>query len=158
MAFDPTKPVEGYLMLSADGRWLYQGEPITHPGLVAILEQNYARDEAGRYIVSLKLPGGVQQVLVAYADTPYFVKDVDVGPAGQATVRLNDGRTLPLRADRLRMRESGKGYLRVSDDEWAAFTRQAELRLAAVLEERDGRAGLRLGGEWRPIELASDNP
>lgn len=158
MAFDPTKPVEGYLMLSADGRWLYQGEPITHPGLVGILEQNYARDEQGRYIVSLALPGGVQKVLVEYADTPYFVKDIDLDAAGEVTVRLNDGRRLPLTADRLRMRAGGKGYLRVSADEWAAFTRQAELRLAGVLEEHAGRLGLRLGGEWRPIELDTENP
>lgn len=158
MAFDPTKPVEGYLTLSADGRWLYQGEPITHPGLISILEQNYARDEQGRYIVSLKLPGGTQKVLVEYADTPYFVKDVDVDPAGAATARVNDGRRLPLTAERMRMRPDGRGYLRVSDNEWAAFTRQAELRLAAVLEERDGRLGLRLGGGWRPIETAQDKP
>lgn len=157
-AFDPTKPVEGFLELDAAGRWLYKGEPITHPGLVSILESNYARDDEGRYIVSLKLPGGVQKVLVTYADTPYFVKDVDVVEGG-VVAALNDGRRIGFDGARLQLRGAGKGYLRVTDDEWAAFTRKAALRLADLLEERDGRLGLVASGGWKPIEApAAEHP
>ena len=50
------------------------------------------------------------------------------------------------------MRANGRGYLRVGEGEWAAFTRQAALRMADFIEERDGRLGLAIGGAWQPVE------
>lgn len=143
-------PVEGYLRLTAEGKWLYKGEPITHPGLVAILESNYVRED-GRYVVHLKLPQGTQKVAVEIEDVPYFVGDVSVGQ-GAATLALNDGTTEPLDPARVRIARGGATYVGVkSGQAEARFRRQAELRLADLLTERDGVLGIGLGGRFYPV-------
>jgi hypothetical protein len=143
-------PVEGFLRLTGDGKWLYKGEPITHPGLVSILESNY-RYEDGRYLVLLKLPQGTQKVAVEIEDVPYFVSHVTV-EAARVTLALNDGTAELLDARGLRVAAGGATYVRVKAGRaQARLRRQAELGLANLLTERDGRLGLLLGGVFHPI-------
>lgn len=145
-------PVEGFLRLTAEGRWLYKGEAITHPGLVTILNTNYHRENA-RYVVHLKLPQGTQKVAVEIEDVPYFITDVTPDPAG-AMVALNDGTTERLDPAAVRMSPRGATYMRVKGGEAEArFLRQAELRLAAFVAEYDGKVGIRLHGRFHPVRL-----
>jgi len=39
----------GWLKLDRRGRWLIQGEPITHPRIIETINRNYAADEHGRW-------------------------------------------------------------------------------------------------------------
>lgn len=56
----------GWLSLDRRGTWRLQGEPVTHPGLIAFLGRNYGHDEAGRWFVQ----NGPQRVLTALDYTP----------------------------------------------------------------------------------------
>lgn len=149
---DFTKPVEGFLRLTAHGHWLYKGEPITHPGLIKILESNYGPDDEGAgYLVFLHLPQGTQKVRVELEDCPYFIRDVDLPATGEARVHLQDGSSEPLTAEKVILKSDGRAYIQVKGRARARFLRQAELRLSQALEEHDGRLGLRLGETWAPI-------
>lgn len=143
-------PVEGFLRLTAEGQWLYKGERVTHPGLLKILNTNYHREES-RYVVHLKLPQGTQKVAVEIEDVPYFILAVSVG-SKSATVLLNDGTTEPLDPAALRMSAVGGTYLRVKGGEAEArFLRQPELWLADIVDEQDGKLGVRLHGRFYPV-------
>lgn len=39
----------GWLSLDRRGRWLVQGEAISHPRIIAVINRNYAADEHGRW-------------------------------------------------------------------------------------------------------------
>ncbi len=151
--FSFQNPVEGFLRLTAEGQWLYQGEPITHPGLIQILESNYARADDGQYLVHLHLPNGTQKVVVQVEDTPYFVRDVDWQPNGAGLLHLNDGSTEILDPHKVMMSEEGATYTFVKDGAEAKFLRQAEIRMADFVEEKDETLGLIVSGEWTALTL-----
>jgi hypothetical protein len=154
--FDPAKPVEGFLRISAGGQWLYQGEPITHPGLISILESNFARDEEGRYLVYLKLPMGTQKVNVEFDDTPYFVREVRETALG-IELLLNDSSRETLEAKNVFLGLSnGHTYVKVKGGEWAKFSRKSELELSSKVEERNGEIGLTLQGRWESLGTRQD--
>ncbi len=142
-------PVEGYLRLTADGRWLYKGEPITHEGLVFILESNFGPGPEGGWEVKL----GPQRVVVEIEDVPYFVRDVDVNPEGTVVLQLNTGAREVLRPEGVRIGAGGGTYVRLKEGADARFKRQAEIRLGEFLEERDGRPGLRIGDRFTPVVM-----
>lgn len=61
--------VHGWLLLDRHGRWHLRGEPITHPGLVAFINRNYAHDEAGRWFFQ----NGPQRGYVQLEYTPWVL-------------------------------------------------------------------------------------
>src|SRR5262245_11882671 len=48
----------GWLALDRKGRWLIQGEIISHPRIVAAINRNYAADEHGRWFFQNGPQGG----------------------------------------------------------------------------------------------------
>ncbi len=85
----------GWLSLDRRGNWRLQGEPVTHAGLAAFLNRNYANDSAGRWFVQ----NGPQRVFAALDYTPFVLRlevdgcvtahtDADAG--GVESVHLDD--------------------------------------------------------------------
>lgn len=59
-----------WLSLDRRGNWRLQGERVSHPGLVAFLNQNYAVDDQGCWLVH----NGPQRVFVDLAATPWIYR------------------------------------------------------------------------------------
>lgn len=57
----------GWLALDARGRWLLDGKPATHPGLVALLSRHYQRGDDGAWFVQ----NGPQKVFVDILSAPW---------------------------------------------------------------------------------------
>lgn len=71
MAKWPDVPaVHGWLSLDLHGHWRLRGEPITHPGLLAFINRNYDRDEAGRWFFQ----NGPQRGYVRLEYTPWVLQ------------------------------------------------------------------------------------
>ena len=68
-AFGPAATCYGWLSLDRRGCWRLRGEPVTHGGLNAFLNQHYACDADGNYYVQ----NGPQRVFVDLAYTPWIV-------------------------------------------------------------------------------------
>ncbi|MDZ7786611.1 MAG: DUF2946 family protein [Halofilum sp. (in: g-proteobacteria)] len=84
MARWPDVPaVYGWLGLDEAGRWRLQGEPITHPGLIAFINRNYACDEHGAWFFQ----NGPQRGYVRLHYTPWVLH---VDAAGR--LRTHTGR------------------------------------------------------------------
>lgn len=60
----------GWLSLDRRGRWRLQGEPVTHPGLVAFINRQYGCDGAGRWF----LQNGPQRVFVRLEYAPWVYR------------------------------------------------------------------------------------
>lgn len=79
----------GWLSLDRRGDWRLQDERVTHPGLIAFLNQNYRCDAGGRWFVQ----NGPQQVFVRLACTPWIIRmhaDEPVTHTGVAAGPVND--------------------------------------------------------------------
>lgn len=84
MAKWPDVPaVYGWLSLDVHGHWRLRGEPITHPGLVAFINRNYACDDAGRCYFQ----NGPQRGYVRLEYTPWVLQ---VDAAGTLRRHTND--------------------------------------------------------------------
>lgn len=59
----------GWLGLDRRGRWLIQGEPISHPRIVETINRNYAADEHGRWYFQ----NGPQRGYVQLESTPLLL-------------------------------------------------------------------------------------
>ena len=59
-----------WLSLDRRGNWRLQGERVSHPGLIAFLNQNYAVDDQGCWLVH----NGPQRVFVDLAATPWIYR------------------------------------------------------------------------------------
>lgn len=70
----------GWLGLDRRGRWLIQGEPISHPRIVATINRNYAGDEHGRWYFQ----NGPQRGYLQLESTPLLLL-VAENQAGFAT-------------------------------------------------------------------------
>lgn len=60
----------GWLSLDRRGQWRLRGEPVTHAGLNAFLNRQYAHDENGNYFVQ----NGPQRVFVELEYTPWVLR------------------------------------------------------------------------------------
>lgn len=67
-----------WLSLDRRGTWRLQGEAVAHTGLVAFLNANFGRDEAGNWLVH----NGPQRVFVALDYTPWVLR---LHPDGRLT-------------------------------------------------------------------------
>jgi hypothetical protein len=60
----------GWLGLDRRGRWLIQGEPISHPRIVETINRNYAGDEHGRWYFQ----NGPQRGYIQLESTPLILR------------------------------------------------------------------------------------
>jgi hypothetical protein len=81
----------GWLALDRRGRWLLQGQPVTHCGLADFIGRNYVRHESGAWFMQ----NGPQRVWVELRATPWILhRDNDGGfvtHTGQAVRELQAG-------------------------------------------------------------------
>lgn len=70
----------GWLGLDRRGRWLIQGEPISHPRIVETINRNYTGDEHGRWYFQ----NGPQRGYLQLESTPLILR-VAAAQAGFAT-------------------------------------------------------------------------
>lgn len=139
------------LAIDGEGRFLHQGEPITHARTLERLWGSLAPAPGGRWQVTI----GRESAYVDVDETPWAIRGVRLEgtPPRAVTLLLAGGREAPLRPESLCL--GGDGVLRCTLPEGPArFTRAGHLALGNQLEEDppgSGRYALRLGGRLHPV-------
>ena len=144
----PGRSRESTIVLTKEGRFLHDGAPVEHPGMQRAFASWLRRHpDDGRYILN----NGYDWTYLTVEGPAYFVSGVQTEGEG-ITLELLDGRVLSLDPARLQCDHEGALWLRLPDDERARFTASSQLALSPWLEERDGRVGLKIAGQFSPIE------
>ncbi len=109
----------GWLALDRRGRWLIQGEPISHPRIVQTINRNYGVDEHGRWYFQ----NGPQRGYMQLESTPLilFVSEDEAGlvtHTGQRVSRVESA-YLDEEGALVLLTEHGPGELLGSDLSWA---------------------------------------
>lgn len=65
----------GWLALDRRGRWLIQGEIISHPRIVQVINRNYAADEHGRWFFQ----NGPQRGFIELQYAPFVLRTLEDG-------------------------------------------------------------------------------
>jgi hypothetical protein len=143
---------ESTIRLDAEGRFHHEGALVEHKGLAAALHGWISRHpDDGRYI----LTNGYDWTYFIVDDAPYYVR----------SVRLEDDRVVLVLSDATeeawdpsstRVADDDALYAQVKRDAKggpfeAKLTRHAQLQLAPILVEDDGRVGVRVAGRVIPI-------
>jgi hypothetical protein len=138
---------ESTIVLTKEGRFFHDGEPVEHQGMHQAFASWLRRHpDDGRYILS----NGYDWTYVTVEGPSRFVqavKDVD----GSPQLLLLDGLEARLEPRALRVDALGRLSVELPGGEPAGFTAAAQLQLAPWLEERDGRIGVAVNGEFSPI-------
>jgi uncharacterized protein len=127
---------ESTIRLDREGRFLHDGELVTHRGMARAFASWIARHpDDGRFI----LTNGWDWTYFTVEGAPFFVEGVRRGDDGPVLV-LFDGSEEPLEPAALRIGEDGVFSTRVKGGAFdARFLRNAQLELSPWLEEdRDG--------------------
>ena len=85
------------LILTRNGVWLSNGEPVTHERTLLAFSRNLYRSKEG-----FEIRIGPERKTVHVEDTPYFVVSIDGVPELGFSLSLNDGRTVELEPTSLR--------------------------------------------------------
>ena len=131
---------ESTIRLDREGRFLHDGELVTHRSMARAFASWIARHpDDGRFI----LTNGWDWTYFTVEGAPFFVEGVREGPDGPILV-LFDGSEEPLEPARLRLDDDGIFSTRVKGGAFdARFLRNAQLELAPWLEEdSDGSISL----------------
>jgi hypothetical protein len=109
----------GWLRLDRRGRWLVQGETISHPRIVDVINRNYAADEHGRWYFQ----NGPQRGYMQLESTPlilFVAEDCEhlVTHNGLAVEQLRAAYT-DEEGSLVLATEHGPGELRGTDLQWA---------------------------------------
>lgn len=131
----------GWLGLDRRGRWLIQGEVISHPRIVNALNQNYAADAQGRWFFQ----NGPQRGYVKLASAPFILRSAS-SPDALSThtgldVRRPSAAYLDEEGSVLLSTEHGAGEIAPADLDWVLqrltvddrAVSEAELASALVL-------------------------
>lgn len=139
------------IRLTRDGRWLANGEEITHEATVRGFARHLRKDADG-YLIAI----GRESKRIEVEDTAFFVLGLEGSPLKGWIVRLSnetsqplDPGTLSYRAERLTCRVSAAGF---DQPEEARFLPAPYMELLRHLEEDDRAYFLIIQG--RRIELA----
>ena len=127
---------ESTIRLDREGRFLHDGELVTHRGMARAFASWIARHpDDGRFI----LTNGWDWTYFTVEGAPFFVEGVRESPDGPLLV-LFDGTEEPLEPTALRLGDDGVFSTRVKGGAFEArFLRNAQLELSPWLEEdRDG--------------------
>ncbi|MFC4311298.1 DUF2946 family protein [Steroidobacter flavus] len=146
----------GWLRLDRRGRWLVQGETISHPRIVEVINRNYAADEHGRWYFQ----NGPQRGYMHLESTPLIllVSDDDehlVTHTGLAVKQLREA-YIDETGSLVLVTEHGPGELRGTDLQWALdrLSIDDEDSLAAALElpsQSDTGITLNTGASQLPL-------
>jgi len=135
------------------GFWLGD-EPVTHPRVIAAFRQGLDISESGESTLHV----GNQWCYIKIDDCPLRVQSVHHEPTTGLSLRLDDGRTLPLDLDSLREQAGLRAQVPAQRSGrllGARFTNRAQMDLAPWLVTHDsGEIVLRVGA--REIQLTSD--
>jgi hypothetical protein len=138
------------IRIDREGRFIHEGAPVTHEGLLRALFRWLDRQADGRYVFRLDAK---RFAYVEVDDTPLVARAARVDSDGTIWLALSDGAEERLTPETLTV--DGDGVLRA----WAREGR-LEARLAgsavAALADRftdspDGQPALRVAGGLRPI-------
>ena len=135
-------PLES-IVLTADGRWLYQGRPVGHPRVVALFHRSVRRTAAGTWLLAV----GPYVYPVTVERTGWFIARL-----------LRDGREAELLGGEAveigaapEARTDGETIVDVllPGDRWARVTGAAYQQLGELLDVRDGLWVVRWPwGDW----------
>jgi hypothetical protein len=109
----------GWLGLDRRGRWLVQGETISHPRIVEVINRNYAADEHGRWYFQNGPQRGYMQlestplILFVADDNEHLVTHTGLPVEQLRAAYLDEEGSLVLAS------EHGPGELRGIDLQWA---------------------------------------
>lgn len=133
----------GWLGLDRRGRWLVQGETISHPRIVEVINRNYAADEQGRWYFQNGPQRGYMQlestplILFVAEDNERLVTHTGLAVEQLRAAYIDEEGSLVLAT------EHGPGELRGTDLQWAldrlsiAGEQVNEDALADALEQPD---------------------
>jgi hypothetical protein len=109
----------GWLSLDRRGRWLVQGEAISHPRIIDVIDRNYGADEHGRWYFQ----NGPQRGYMQLESTPLilFVADDNehlITHSGLTVTQLRSA-YIDEQGSLVLTTEHGPGELRGTDLQWA---------------------------------------
>ncbi len=124
------------------GRWFHEGEPLEHPNLVRAFDRWVDRAQDGRYC----LKNDINWAYITLEGPPFFVRSVQLGPQGEASLVLSDDQKEFLDPSTLRQGPDGALYCDVRSGTMPArFDRHAMQQLESVLREDPEGVYLLLG-------------
>ena len=137
--------------IRADGTWFYQGTPIGRPAMVRLFSTVLKREGDDYFLVT-----PVEKVGIRVEDAPFVAVDADIAP-DRITFTTNVGDQVTADADhRIVIRGDAaepRPYIHVRAGLEALIDRKTFYRLAAAADEGPGgRAGVRSGGQFFPLE------
>jgi hypothetical protein len=138
LAIDPIQ--SGVFRIDRDGTFRHEGEPVTHPGVLANLHASLRRTGAGGYALAV----GPFRIPVVVDDTPLIVTRVESSSAQvvepeSLRLHMSDGATEALDPTTLWLDAAGVPRCLVKAGRFPArLTLAAWLQLAAFLEEGPG--------------------
>jgi hypothetical protein len=136
------------LSIDDEGRFLVNGEPVTHDRTLDVLWRGLAPGPDGAWLVRV----GRESAPVSVPGTPYVV--VAVSDDGRATLSLAGGSREPLLPATLRVGRDGVLRATLSSGHAARFSRSAQIALGMRLAEDPSAPGgfrLPLGGKDWPL-------
>ena len=135
------------ITLKANGEWLHQGYPIENPRISALFSRSVTRTSGGSWI--LEIPPFSYPITVEC--TPFFITKLTVnGSVLEAT--LSDETVEIIEPQQLYY--DGKELLitPVKGLQYnARFSKRAYYTAAELLDEEDGKLGVRVAGEFFPL-------
>jgi hypothetical protein len=154
------------LRITADGRWLYQGSPITRPAMVRLFASVLKREGSRTLLVT-----PVEKLEITVEDAPFQAVEmaVDEGPVGRSlSFRTDMDEVVTVgEAHALRFVAEAHGglkpYVHVRRDLWARLTRPLAFDLLGLAETRQvegvEQVGIHAGGRfWLVDPAVSDTP
>jgi hypothetical protein len=149
------------LRLTADGRWLHDGEPATHQGVKRFFHRQIRKDDGGDFYLynALTVPEKEltleEHVYFEVDDTAYFVDSVELSGA-EVTATLNTERRCQLPPGSLLADAEGHVYGRLPSGDLARFSRQAMSQLEPYLAADEAGFYLDVDGIRVPFEPLPD--
>lgn len=148
---------ESTIVIDGEGRFLHDGQPITHPGMARAFASWIDRHpDDGRFILN----NGYDWTYVRVEDAPFAVvllHGIDAGGSAGVELELSDGSREPLEPERITVGADGSLVSTVKGGRFRArFRRTAQLGLAPFLaEDENGRTLLLIGGRAHPLSVAA---
>src|SRR5262245_31101256 len=109
----------GWLGLDRRGRWLVQGEAISHPRIIEVINRNYAADEHGRWYFQNGPQRGYMQlesaplILFVSDDNEHLITHTGLAITQLRAAYMDEEGSMVL------VTEHGPGELRGTDLQWA---------------------------------------